>query len=299
MNIPILILFFNRRDAVIALIEQLSKTKPRTIYLSCDGGRSDEEHAHVKKIRESVIERIDWKCNIHKNFNKKNLGCKLAVHTGIQWFFSKVPEGIILEDDCIPSEPFFQYVRVMLDLYREEKVIATIGGRNEISEYSIGETIFSSKFFCWGWASWADRVKLVDIDHGYKNKLDKKLFSNLSFYESQHIKGINEMMIKKFVDSWAYPYDFSFRYKGQLHIIPPVNYIKNIGFDGGVHSSKKNTAVDSYNASNERFEYIKVINPKKTNRYIKKYLISKYGFVKILFFPWIVRIKALKNFFSF
>ena len=127
---------------MLTLIAELLKIKPSVLYLSSDGGRSPLEHRSVISIRESVIEAINWDCEIHTKFNDANLGCKQAVHSAIQWFFDNVPEGIILEDDCIPSVPFFDYATKMLHFYRDEKSIATIGGRNELSGLSAGKVTF-------------------------------------------------------------------------------------------------------------------------------------------------------------
>lgn len=295
MNTPILILFFNRKDTVTVLIKQLSKIKPTVLFLSSDGGRSNEEHKQVIYIREMVLKAITWECEIHTNFSEINLGCKYAVHSAVQWFFKNVPEGIILEDDCIPSEPFFEYATNMLREYRHEKSIATIGGRNELPEFRTQETIFSSKFFCWGWASWADRINTVNIECGYSNKLPKKLFANLGFFESQHIKGIHQIMLKKLANSWAYSYDFSFRIMNQMHIVSPVNYIHNIGLESGAHTKNKNIINDPHQASDKRYIIERDPNPKKTEGYIENYLLSKYGLLKLLLFPRIAQIKSIMN----
>ena len=45
---------------------------------------------------------------------KKNLGCKIGVTNSINWFFSNVKEGIILEDDIIAHDDFFNTVKFFL-----------------------------------------------------------------------------------------------------------------------------------------------------------------------------------------
>jgi homospermidine synthase len=44
-------------------------------------------------------------------FVKKNPGCKYAVSSAITWFFENEENGIILEDDCLPNQSFFGFVR--------------------------------------------------------------------------------------------------------------------------------------------------------------------------------------------
>jgi len=297
METPLLILFFNRKDTVLTLMRQLSKIKPSVLYLSSDGGRSAVEQLSVEAIRQDVLEAVKWDCEIHTKFNDENFGCKKGVHSAIQWFFRNVPEGIILEDDCIPSPPFFDYMSKMLQLYRDEKTIATIGGRNELPEFNSRKNIYSSKFFCWGWASWADRVKDIDVEFGYQPNLPQTLYEGVSFYESQHLKGMRQLMTMKVVNSWAYSYDFAFRAKKQLHVLPPLNYINNIGINIGTHSDAKGHG-DSCLASDEFVSSVSVIDtPIKNKAYINKYLLAKYGLLKLFLFPWIGQIKTVARFF--
>ncbi|WP_459782781.1 hypothetical protein, partial [Photobacterium sp. R1] len=86
-----------------------------------------------------------------------------------------------------------------------------IGGRREITDFNSGEIQFSSKFFCWGWASWSDRITPVDVELGYQRTLPKTVMQGLSFWEVRHVRGIHNLMLDGLVNSWAYSYDLTFR----------------------------------------------------------------------------------------
>ena len=296
MNIPILLVFFNREDTIVQLISKLAEIKPSVLYLACDGGRTPNEHLLVESIRETVISSINWECEVYKNYSDTNLGCKYAVHRAIQWFFSCVPEGIVLEDDCIPSSAFFCHAEQMLNLYRDDHSIATIAARNELIQFNPGQPVYCSKFFCWGWASWADRILGIDVETGYTKDLAPTFYDEYGLFESFHIRGIQQLMIKNIVSSWAYSYDLHFRSSNQLNVLPPYNYIKNIGLSQGAHSNGSidydKHAVSSEELSIECFD----INPTKTKGYIEAYLIKKYGYIKLFLFPFIGLIKKLKQF---
>ena len=109
MNTPILILAFNRPKEIIVLIEKLKKIQPTKIYFSQDGPRinSNDDIAKCIEVRNYVTKNINWKCELKTNFNKSNLGCRIAVSHALNWFFENEEIGIILEDDCIPSNSFF------------------------------------------------------------------------------------------------------------------------------------------------------------------------------------------------
>ena len=85
-DVPVLLIFFNRENTIISLIDRLSKIRPSIIYLASDGGRDSFEHNHVLNIRKKVLEAIDWECEVHEKINDTNLGCKYAVHSAVQWF---------------------------------------------------------------------------------------------------------------------------------------------------------------------------------------------------------------------
>jgi hypothetical protein len=61
-------------------------------------------------------------------FFDQNLGCRDAMSRGIDWFFSKVDEGIILEDDCLPDFSFFNFCQQLLERYRHDERVMMISG---------------------------------------------------------------------------------------------------------------------------------------------------------------------------
>ena len=78
--------------------------KPKYLFISADGPRENKpaERELCKNTRR-IINEVDWDCELKTNFSEKNLGCKIGVSGGINWFFNNVDEGIILEDDCLPD----------------------------------------------------------------------------------------------------------------------------------------------------------------------------------------------------
>ena len=79
-----------------------------------------------------ICSEVDWPCDVKHLYRDTNLGCGLAVSTAIDWFFSYEEEGIILEDDCLPSDSFFHFCDFMLDYHRNDQNIFLIGGYNKM-----------------------------------------------------------------------------------------------------------------------------------------------------------------------
>jgi len=128
---PILFLVFNRPDTTEKVFAKIRDIQPRQLFISADGPRSDKkDEKHKCEETRKVIQRIDWECDLKTNLSEKNLGCRVGVSSGINWFFSNVTEGIILEDDCLPDTSFFHYCETLLKHYRDNERIMHIGGTN-------------------------------------------------------------------------------------------------------------------------------------------------------------------------
>ena len=129
LNTPILFLIFNRPDTTQRVFNEIKKAKPRKLFVVADGARNKEEIEKCNKTRE-IINQVNWPCEVHKNYSDKNLGCKIRVSSGINWFFENVEDGIILEDDCLPDQSFFPYCEELLEKYRDNDKIMCITGGN-------------------------------------------------------------------------------------------------------------------------------------------------------------------------
>ncbi|QKI89775.1 hypothetical protein [Thiomicrorhabdus xiamenensis] len=271
---------------------------PDVIYLASDGPREwiKGEDLKVLELRNYVESAIDWDCEVKTLFQKKNLGCKKSVHEAVQWFFSQEEKGVVLEDDIVPSLNFFKFCEEMLEFYKYDRSVASIGGRNELGEFDPENGfLFSSKFFCWGWASWADRVIGLDLDVSSNQIIKKQVLKPLNWAERCLVEGMYGLIESKQVNSWAYQYDINFRANNQLQILPERNMIKNVGLSIiGAHSS---------GASDDFVDVFEGFLPKpnkeaevlKNQQFIDAYLKKRYGSIfRLYFFSKVKYLKSLK-----
>src|ERR1700730_3349211 len=114
---PILFLIYKRPGSTEKVFNEISKMKPRQLFVVADGPKSGLEESLCQQTRDIIL-KVNWDCEVKTLFREKNLGIKYNVSSGINWFFSHVDEGIILEDDCIPSESFFLFCSELLVKYR-------------------------------------------------------------------------------------------------------------------------------------------------------------------------------------
>ena len=112
LQTAVLFLVFNRPDTTAQVFEAIRQAKPPRLYVAADGPRVNREGEaeRVARVRE-IATAVDWPCEVKTLFREENLGCKYAVSGGITWFFEHEEQGIILEDDCLPSQSFFWFLR--------------------------------------------------------------------------------------------------------------------------------------------------------------------------------------------
>ena len=155
VDVPVLILFFNRPQQLSQVFEQVRNARPSKLFLYQDGPRSEHDLPGIKACRE-VTDQIDWDCEVHRMYQEKNYGCDPSEYISQKWAFSMVDKCIVLEDDDVPSVSFFTFCKEMLDKYEQDPRITMIAGFNneEITPGVPYDYFFASTFSIWGWASW-------------------------------------------------------------------------------------------------------------------------------------------------
>jgi len=235
LTTPVLFLIFNRPDTTQRVFDEIRKAKPKELFIAADGPRennlTDERLCHEAR---NIVSQVDWDCNVHTLFREKNLGCKFAISSAIDWFFSEVEEGIILEDDCVPDQSFFQFCQELLEYYQSDERIMTISGDN--FQFGRRRTNYSYYFLVityMGWATWKRAWKYYDLDMKLWPEIQKDewLFDILSDKHALKYweKIFNETFYSQ-INTWDYQWTFACWVQSGLSITPNVNLVKNIGF---------------------------------------------------------------------
>jgi len=236
MNTAILFLIFNRPKETRKVFEEIRKSKPPRLYVAGDGPREgrDSEKERVEMARE-IATKVDWPCELKTLFREKNLGCGEGCSSAITWFFKYEEQGIILEDDCLPHQDFFNFCETLLNYYREEQRVSMITGQNFQAGQMRGEGsyYFSRYNHLWGWASWRRAWKHYNINMSFwptwKLSADwTKKFPD--FFERKYWERNFDRMFAKQIDTWDYPWDASIWRSGGLTAVPNINLVSNIGF---------------------------------------------------------------------
>lgn len=301
-NTPILFLIFNRPDTTFKVFKEIKKIKPSKLYIAADGVRQNkpDEKEKCEKTRQ-VIKEIDWGCDVKTLFRDKNLGCKIAVSSAITWFFENEEEGIILEDDCLPNQSFFQFCSEMLNYYRTNHEVMHIGGSNFIhNKFPVDKSYYFSRHnHIWGWATWKRAwtkydVFIKDLPNFYEQRTINTVFNKNSAKYYWLYKFI-KVYLKK-IDTWDYQWSFAIWQNNGKSIIPSVNLIANIGFEEQATHSLKNIK----NLANlVQYDITKISHPINTQTNEKLDYISDKEVFKLSYFKNIIFFFLVKWLYQF
>ncbi|MGA2333011.1 MAG: hypothetical protein ABSG75_14750 [Syntrophales bacterium] len=243
---PVLLLIFNRPDLTKEVFETVRKVRPLELYVAADGARDDHPDDAEKCLRaRDIVNQVDWNCRVETLFREENLGCRVAIGSAIDWFFGRVEEGIILEDDCIPSESFFWFCEELLEKYRYDQRIMQISGNN----YLFGKKQFKESYYfsklngCWGWATWkrAWRYYQEGLNTFEKFEEEKQIYN---YFEN---KKVAEWMMSYLEDAakpgcsiWSAQWSYALIVNNGLCISPAINLVQNVGFgESATHGKNK------------------------------------------------------------
>lgn len=251
LHVPVLLIIFNRPETTKRVFDAIRRAKPPRLYIAADGPRSGVE-TDITRCEEArkIVNEVDWDCEVKTLFRQRNLNCGIAPSSAFTWFFEHEEEGIILEDDCLPSQSFFWYCQELLERYRNDTRVMHIGGNNFLCGWQNDENYsyyFSKSGHIWGWATWRRAWKNFDYNIGLYRDLRAQGYFNKYF-----LNGMEKIYrLRKFdktiradkpVDWWDYQWDFARYINSGLAIVPKVNLVKNIGFgDIATHTTNSNT----------------------------------------------------------
>ncbi|MEH1948780.1 MAG: glycosyltransferase family 2 protein [Nostoc sp.] len=262
MQTPVTFIIFKRPQTTEKVFEAIRQAKPTKLFVIADGPRTDREcEAEKCEATRAIIERVDWDCEVIKNYSDINLGCAKRVSSGLDWVFNNVEETIILEDDCIPHPTFFRFSQELLEKYRNDTRIATISAQNlQLEQKRTNYSYYFSRYnHCWGWASWRRAWQHYDLTI----KLWKEVQAENLLYDILiDQKAVNswQRIFQSVYDNptgitWDYQWTFACWMQGSLSIIPNVNLISNVGVGADATHFTSNQEFSFINMSMQAMEF--------------------------------------------
>lgn len=233
---PVLLIIFDRPESTQRVFERIRAVKPPKLYVWADGPRSRDasEEELCSEVR-AVKDRVDWPCEVKTWYRDDHLGSDKGVAAAIDWFFQNEPEGIILEDDCVPEEPFFRFCEQLLERYRDDNRIMHICGINPLQKWE-GEPYsyyYSRHASTGGWASWRRAWRLNDFSparyekirrHGYFEEYFPTKAERTKWFRTFDLLSKTSDPQARWMDRWA----FSRFIQSGLSIVPRETLVAHL-----------------------------------------------------------------------
>lgn len=242
-QIPIVLICFKRIDTTLQILKRIAAVKPQKLYILSDAGKNEQEKQTVDSLRNQIESRIDWPCDVVKNYAQENRGVFENIGMGARWVFGREERAIFLEDDNLPEVSFFRFCWEMLERYCDDQRVLWVCGTNYNGKNIPADGssyMFTRNLLPCGWASWSDKF-LKHYDYQLKGLDDPsvvmnacKSYLNYALFKQQifNVRGEkNRMDNGKRCLSWDSQMAFSIRTSGMFGIFPSCNQIKNIGVD--------------------------------------------------------------------
>lgn len=233
IDVSVLLIFFNRPYLFRHVFEQIKIARPSRLFLYQDGPRNDNDIKGIEECRKIALD-IDWECEVHTKFQEKNVGCDPSEYLADTWAFSLTDKCIILEDDCVPSQSFFQFCKEMLDRYEHDDRVWMISGFNheEISHWTKDDYFFTDTMCISGWATWKRVIDSWDSKYSFLDNPEKIEYLKKLIKEKKTRKDFIEFC-KSHRDSGREHYETilwsSMLLNNGVAVMPRKNLINNIG----------------------------------------------------------------------
>ena len=239
MKIATLLFTYHRSYHTGQVISALKRSSihPQKLFVFQDGLKPGDDGAQWREVN-NLINGIDW-CDKEVIIAEYNKGLANSIVAGINYAFRGYDAVIVLEDDCVPTVNFIDFMQQCFDKYKDKKDVYSVSGYSwpitlEKTEYDV---YGCGRISSWGWGPWKDRWCSYEKDYELASKMkkDKNASENLALW-GMDLEDTLVGNVRGICDSWAVFWALNVIAKKGICINPYESFIRNIGMDGtGVH----------------------------------------------------------------
>lgn len=281
IDVAVLLTFFVRNDTFEKVFESVRKARPRVLLLWQDGPRENrpDDIEGIERCRK-IAENIDWECEVHRNYHDKNMGCDPSTFLAQKWAFSIVDKCIIMEDDRVPCDSFYQYCKELLDKYENDNRINHICGTNLLGEnVDCDADYFFSPFGSTTWASWRRVAREWDEQYTFLENNDYSLGCLKKIIGKERFKAVYGDALKHKNTGkqyWETLLGMNCVLNNRVAIIPKKNMICDIGLtENSTHATSDTRLLNKVHLDMFNMEAHDVSFPLKH----PKYVLPDYNYV--------------------
>jgi hypothetical protein len=242
---PIVIVAFRRADLLIKTLNCVEKIHPKKVFFVQDW-YDDSTLQFARECHEvlSVLQDIEWPCEITYIKSDCNMGLKNRIESGLGEVFEQVDRAVVLEDDIQIDVDGFIFMQRQLAEFAYDESIWHVNASNFVQRSNLRQDQyrFSQYAHSWGWGTWADRWSKYDGDLEFWPEYSESVSFRRRFEhrsEMTYWKDIfDDVYFGRNTSSWAYPWLAAMWFHEARAISPNVNYVLNNGFDSRATHTK-------------------------------------------------------------
>ena len=250
----VLIIGYKRTKNILRLIHLLEDFGAPNVLVYLD--RASQSDAETLRSQDELIIEIErFKTGTHKNLDffvsSANQKCAVTVLSAISYAFENFRYVYVLEDDCIPTEGFFEFVSVNRELLETTRSLWLICGSQFVPpEITERKSIISRYALTWGWftsrAKWQQiRELMFDSEDGP--------WPSVSFIEKTYWKAGRRRALSGFTDVWDTVLLATMLAHDARSLLPPYSLVTNIGND--IHATHTKNASQWLNVATKDHLY--------------------------------------------
>jgi hypothetical protein len=244
-NLALLVVAFARAEGVSKIINTAVSFGISRVYISVDGaGPNQMVRAEQEKMLKIIADfENSTEVSLFLVKRELNIGCSANVLSSIDWVFEHEENVIILEDDCIPTKDFFQFVSEAISILEHDQRIWLLGGTQVLTNLELPDVFLSKYPITWGWATtkgkWHEiRTALLDLESKYSN------YGNmgLSIVENSYWRSGSRRSYSGMIDVWDIPLAMALLAKEKFCLLPSQSLVMNVGDDGFALHTNSNSS---------------------------------------------------------
>ena len=242
---PVLIIGYKRTANIEQIIDFCDFLNIPRIFLYLDGIHSGDAIATAS--RRTLLERLearkDGKTEIVLRASPENRGCAVSVLEAVTWALESSESIAVLEDDCLPTKSFFDFVSDAEEIFKRSSDLWIICGTQFAPISRTMEKSFRSPYaLTWGWFTTREKwTEIKDcIGNIFRSALLDSFFSispSTCFWSA----GARRALLG-YTDVWDTILLYCMHKKLKASLLPGSTFVRNIGNDEfALHTSQDNT----------------------------------------------------------
>lgn len=227
---------FRRPETTRRVFDAVRHARPSRLYISADGPRRDrpDDPDLCAQVRQ-VVERVDWPCHVVRTYHEVNVGLRRNMTTAVSAFLAEEGEGVILEDDTVPSQTFFEYCDALLERHRHNERVGVVSGYNPaiLRPFHAERYYFSDTPMIWGWATWErawSNHETTFANWDGSSKLFPDSVVRARGASERWIENLSDIASGRLSTVWSYPFIYHCWANQLLSTIPGRTLVVNVGF---------------------------------------------------------------------